>query len=340
VTPPLVIHPHLHPRRTGVTGHVEAVVPALASSFEVKTVGRSLAPSLPRIGWGELWRRIRTRPVVWHAHRNLELLAGLLLRPFARAMKIVFTRHSGSTPGAYTRLLARRAERVLTLTPEGARLIRAPAVVVGHGVDLSRYQPPADRRAAFRSLGVPGERALGIVGRVRPEKGHGDLAEAMAPLLARFPEWQIVLVGRVAPSHRAFAAELAHALGERVTFAGEQAEIARWYQGLDVLVHPSWSEGYSLVLLEALASGCCVIASRLPYTDGLVEHGRNGFLYEPRDVAGLRAILQEVLSDRARLEGVGRAAAADARARLGIDSEARALGEVYRGLFTDGDGAP
>ena len=137
-TAALVVHPHLHPRRTGVTRHVETVVPTLAREreLEVTTWGKSLDPSLPRESFASLWRRLRQRgPSIWHAHRNNELLIGLLLRLAQQSLRVVFTRHSATKPGLWTRLLARRANRVLTLDPDSARFFEGDVRVVPHGVD-------------------------------------------------------------------------------------------------------------------------------------------------------------------------------------------------------------
>ena len=111
----LVVHPHFHRRRTGVTAHTELVVTELARTSETRALGELLAARVPRITWGELWRRLRTEPLVWHAHRNNELLVGLLLRLLGREVRLVYTRHGGGRPGRFTRLLARQAERLVTL---------------------------------------------------------------------------------------------------------------------------------------------------------------------------------------------------------------------------------
>src|SRR5712692_548759 len=115
---PLVVHPHFHLRRTGVTRHVETIVPALRREFEARAIGSQLRAEIPRIGWGELWRRLRAERVVWHAHRNNELLVGLLIRLFSSNLRVAFTRHSASRPGQYTRFLARRANLRVALTEE------------------------------------------------------------------------------------------------------------------------------------------------------------------------------------------------------------------------------
>ena len=174
---PLVVHPHFHRRRTGVTAHTELVVSELArtgaSAWEARAMGEHLAAHVPRIAWGELWRRLGHEPIVWHAHRNHELLAGLLLRLLGREVRLVYTRHGGGRPGRLTRLLARRAERLVTLNAQGAEWMGMPSTLIGHGVDLTRFSPPEDREAAWRALGLGGHHGVGVVGRLRPAKGQG-----------------------------------------------------------------------------------------------------------------------------------------------------------------------
>ena len=70
-----------------------------------------------------------------------------------------------------------------------------PSTIVGHGIDLERFQPPVDRDEAWRKLGLGGRYGVGVVGRIRKEKGQGDFIEAIRPLLPVYPEWKAVLVG-------------------------------------------------------------------------------------------------------------------------------------------------
>ncbi len=323
----LVVHPHFHPRRTGVTAHTELIVPALAALCEARGVGELLPPEVPRITLGEVWRRAGRETVVWHAHRNNELLWGYLFRLLGRRLKLVFTRHGSSPPGAFTRLLLRGLDALVTLNDEVASLVRRPSRIVQHGLDLARFRPPADRAAAWKALGLPGARGVGVVGRLREDKGQGDFVEAVSPLLEQHPEWTPVLVGLA--KEPAWAEALRAKTGGRLVLAGEQRDVAPWYQGLSVVVHPSHGEAFSMVLIEAMASGCAVVATRLPAVPDVVDDGRTGFLFEPGDVAGLRALLERLLADPALVERVGRAAAEAAKARFGVEHEARALYEVY-----------
>jgi mannosyltransferase len=85
---PLVIHPHFHRRRTGVTAHTELIVPELSRLMETRALGKHLAADVPRITWGELWRCLREEPLLWHAHRNNELLFGFLLRLLGKEVRL------------------------------------------------------------------------------------------------------------------------------------------------------------------------------------------------------------------------------------------------------------
>lgn len=325
---PLVVHPHFHPRRTGVTRHVESVVPPLSEEMETRVIGRALDPALPSIEWGELWRRARREPVVWHAHRNNELVAGLVLRSLGARIRLVFTRHSWHRPGWFTRLLMRGADRVVALTPQMTRLLPVSATVVGHGLDTRRFHPPDDRDAAWSALGVGGRHGVAFIGRVREDKGALDFAEAVAPLLTQHPDWRAVFVGRADPDVRKRIERMAPG----VVFVGEVPDVERWYQGATIVVQPSWVESYALVRLEAMASGCCLVASRLPQLPDFVEHGRTGLLFEARDVAGLRAALAVALADPDRAREMGRRAEEEVRSRFGVENEARALAAIYREL--------
>ncbi|MFL5351688.1 glycosyltransferase family 4 protein [Archangium sp.] len=329
----LVIHPHFHNRRTGVTRHVETVVPVLSQWMETLTIGSALEGDLPRIGWRALWNRVRREPVIWHAHRNNELIVGLLLKLFGRQVKVVFTRHASMQPRPFTRLLAGRAHRLISLTPQVAEVMRLPSTIIAHGVDLTRFAPSPERSAAWSRLGLSGRYGIGVIGRVRPAKGQGDFVEAIAPLLSKYPEWHPLLVGLVKSGERDWADQLRASTGGALSLVGEQSDVVPWYQGLSVLVHPSYTEGFSLVHVEALATGCCVVASRLPYLPDIIEHGRTGFLFEPGDVKGLRDILDMLMAEPERALAVGRNAAEEARRRFGIEHEARALADLYETLL-------
>ncbi len=325
----LVVHPHFHGRRTGVTRHVEEVARVPVAGLEVRVFelalfGRVLAAALPRARWSALRAAARGDGLVWHAHRNLEALFGLLLRAWLPRVRVVFTRHADGRPSAWTRWLQRRADRVVALTGAMARGLDVPATVVGHGVDVERFQPPGDRAQAWAALGQGGGRGVGVLGRLRPRKGQGDFVEAFTALSP--PGWTAVLVGAAKGRDAPWAQGLT---GPRVKWVGAQHDVGPWLRGCTVVVQPSRREGFGLVLLEAMACGCCVVSTRTGGAEALIEHGVTGFLVEPGDVAALRAQLAAVLADPPAAEEVGRAARQRVEARFAVAVEAEALAAVY-----------
>ncbi|MBX7114159.1 MAG: glycosyltransferase family 4 protein [Myxococcaceae bacterium] len=329
----LVIHPHFHGRRTGVTAHTESLVKALAPHVEVFALGRSLQSRVPQLSWGQLLRRLGQEPAIWHAHRNNELMAGLALRLFFPKLRVVFSRHGHGVPGRYTRFLAARADQRVTLTHEGSRLLSSSSEVVPHGVSLERFTPPEDRQGLWRGHRLGGEYGIGVVGRIRVDKGQGDFVKAVAPLLEAFSSWRAVLVGLARGPDVAWADRLRAQTNGQLVLAGEHADVVPWYQSLSIVVQPSHAESFGLVMLEAMASGCCLVTSALPHVAQYVEHGRTGFIYPVGDSDALQRILRELMNEPLKAKAVGEAAARAAQARFGIAREAQTMQALYEKLL-------
>ena len=328
----LVVHPHFHPRRTGVTTHTEQMVRAQAALGETKAMGKFLKGIVPSISLKEVWRRASKEAVIWHAHRNNELLVGFLLKIFRSKVRLVLTRHGSNRPGFFSRILFRLADALVTLNDEVAAMVRYPSVVVFHGVDTSKYLPPKNRAEAFAKLNLPGKYALGVVGRIRPEKGQGDFVEALVPLLDEFPEWTPVLVGLSKGEDAPWALKLREKTRGRLLLVGEKSDVLPWYQGLSVVVQPSHREAFSMVPLEAMACGCVVVASRLPAIPKLIEDGKTGFVYTSGDIESLRDILRRVLSSHALAERMGQSARQSVERQWAVENEAQALWALYQSL--------
>jgi mannosyltransferase len=328
----LVVQVHWHHRRSGVTTHVESICGPLAKDFEVRWLGSERPASVPAITTGEVFARAGRETVIWHAHRNNDLLFATQARLLRPKLKVVFTRHGSYPPGTFSRWVAKWADVMITLNEENAGWMKAPSVVIPHGVDTARFSPPASREQAWAALGQGGRYGIGVAGRVRENKGQGDFVEAIAPLLPKFPEWRAALVGLALGDDARWAEQLKAKTGGALLLPGESREIERWYQGFTVLVNPSRGESFGLTMVEGMAAGCCVVASNLFHVPGLIEHGRTGFIYPPRDVDALREILENLMRDPQRAEQIGRNAAEEARARLSITTETDAIAAIYKTL--------
>jgi glycosyltransferase involved in cell wall biosynthesis len=175
---------------------------------------------------------------------------------------------------------------------------------------------------------------VACVGGIQRRKGQLDLVEAAAPLARAIPDLVFVLAGAAGDAE--YLAELearVAALGLERHFRriGFEANIRNLLSVSEALVHPSHSEGLGLAILEAMAAGLPVVATRCGGPEELVEDGVSGFLTpvgSPRDLA---AALRRALADSGGARAMGRAAALRARA-FSPERTARGTEEVYRGL--------
>jgi glycosyltransferase involved in cell wall biosynthesis len=171
-------------------------------------------------------------------------------------------------------------------------------VTIANGIDPSRYRRTLTAPEARRILGIdPGGVWIGMIGRCRREKGGDVFIHALAELCRRRADVRGVLIGDGpdCTQWRGLAAELG--LGERLRFTGFLPDVRPWMQALDVLAVPSRQESSGLVVLEAFAAGCPVVASRVGGIPDWLTDGEEGLLVPPEDPAALAAVLGTTLSD-------------------------------------------
>lgn len=149
---------------------------------------------------------------------------------------------------------------------------------------------------------------LGVVGSLYPVKGHRFLLEAMPEILRRWPNARLLVIGRGELDVALKEQVEQLAIGANVHFLGMRQDVPRLLSLLDVFVLPSLSEGLSLALLEAMASGKPVVATRVGGNPELIDHGRTGFLIQPEDGKDLAANLLNLLSDPGMMQQFGRQA--------------------------------
>ncbi|HZC96297.1 MAG TPA: glycosyltransferase family 1 protein, partial [Bradyrhizobium sp.] len=217
-----LIVPNLHRRYSGVTATNRMVAPKLARIYRAAWLGSHAPDGIARMGFADLvklWRR-RT-PLIWHARRNNEMIAGVLLKALGWPLKLVFTSAAQRHHTRFTRWLIRRMDAIIATSDISASFLKREATVAMHGVDTDAYAPSADRAAAFAEAKLPGSFAIGCFGRVRAQKGSDVFVEAMCRLLPRYPDFTAVIVGAIAVEQTAFANDLKN----RIEAAGLQSRI-------------------------------------------------------------------------------------------------------------------
>ena len=181
---------------------------------------------------------------------------------------------------------------------------------------------------------APDARVILSVGRLSSEKGHADLLAAMRLLLRDQPQLAIklILVGdgieRPSLERAAAAADLAPS----VMFAGQCSNVWLYYSLADVFVLPSHSEGSPNVLLEAMAAGVPIVATKVGGVPETVEDSRSALLVPPSEPAAMASALARILNDPALAARLAANASERLEARFSPHSRYQALLEVYRSI--------
>jgi mannosyltransferase len=338
-----VVAPNLKRRLSGVTSTIVQLVPLQARTIGIATLGPGLPDSLPQMrGWqvfSLLRRPASGRKRIWHARRNVEMAAGLVLRSVFRApLLLLFTSAAQRNHRPFTKWLIGRMDAVIATSERSASYLAVPHTVVMHGIDTERFHPPRDDDDRFTVSGLPGRYAIGCFGRIRHSKGTDLFVDAMIALLPEFPDWTAVITGRVTAEHQAFGDELsrrvsAAGLSGRIHFLGEVPDVGVWYRRLSLYVAPSRNEGFGLTPLEAMASRTAVVASDAGAYAELVTRGVTGAVVPAGDGDALTEAIRTYLADPALAAAHADNGLADVAARFPLAKEAAGISHIYDALW-------
>jgi L-malate glycosyltransferase len=128
----------------------------------------------------------------------------------------------------------------------------------------------------------------------------------------------------------------ARGLAGACTFVPTTDQVAEWLRAIDIFVLPSTSEALSNALLEAMACGCCPVASRVGGNPELIRHGENGMLFEAGDVGQLADELETLVELRVLREQLAAKARLTAE-QFSIAASARRMEEIYTELIEAGE---
>lgn len=348
-TAPELVVTNFHRRFTGVSATADAVVSCQRAHYRMDLVGHAL-PSVPEpISYRRALAACRRRPdgkpfAIWHVRRNAEMAAAIFARDVLRLpIRTLFTSAAQRRHSAFPRGLIGRMDAVVATTAKAASFIPGVAAVIPHGVDIRRFRPLNEDEAKDAPLCLAGRRGIGIVGRIRPEKGTDLFVEALLGVLPRRPDYAAVVIGRAMPADAAFEqrlrTEIARAgLADRFLFLGERppAEIPRLMRSLSLLVAPARYEGYGMTVLEAMASGTAVVASDTGVYGEVIEPGREGFVTPVGDAEALSRAILQATADFGHLRFMGRAARDKAAKKLSLEQETAAYGDLMKMLWQGG----
>jgi glycosyltransferase involved in cell wall biosynthesis len=202
--------------------------------------------------------------------------------------------------------------------------------VVPNGVDVAAIDTARPGVEVRRELGLPeGVAVIGLVGRLDHwGKGHKELFEVMARFRERYSVHALIVGGgRKIDEMRQSAESLG--LAGTVHFLGPRHDVPDLLRSMDIFVLPSYSEGVSLALLEAMAAGLPVIATAVGGLPEVVTEGENGLLIPPRDAPALAGALERLIADPAFAQHLGANARTHVREHFSLDRLGREINEIY-----------
>jgi glycosyltransferase involved in cell wall biosynthesis len=215
----------------------------------------------------------------------------------------------------------------------------ANIVVIRNGVELTRFaKAPAGDRIR-RELGIAADaRLVVVVSRLTRLKGIEQFLQAAAALKPRYHGVRFLIVGETSPPDPAYLAQLlalSHSLGvaDVVTFTGLRSDVPSVLGAADVAVMPSLNEALSNVLLESMAAGAPVVATRVGGTPEALIDGETGLLVPPGDVEAMTVAVSRLLDDRELARRLGCAARRLIAARFSVERMVSATEDLYASLL-------
>jgi len=313
----------------------------------VENLQRGRIDPIAVVRLGDCFRRDRPDVVFCLDHHNAMLwgrIAGLL----AGAKALIVASHSTGLYGRRgsfrrsDRMMMRFTRCVVALSETHAAYLRdtegidpARIRIVENGIDTERYAKPEGSRSEVREqFGLtPNDEVVIMVAALRPEKAHETLLAAASKLRNGRPNLRCLIVGDGDRRGELEAMSRRLALDGIVQFLGQRADIDRLLRASDVLVLPSKPvvETLPLCVLEAMAAGVPVVASRVGSVPDLVRDQETGVLIAPADPGELAAGIDYTLGDRSRSAAMAEAARKLVVERYGVGRMVR----DYETLFEE-----
>jgi glycosyltransferase involved in cell wall biosynthesis len=280
---------------------------------------------------------------VIHSHTTDALADAAVCRLLSPRVKLVHTFHFGNYPHLpkrqlqIERLFARFASRLVAVSEVQRSQISAtfglePSAIgrVWNGVPLAPTHPDSSFRA---KIGATDHVLIGTVATMIPQKGLPDLLAVARILRASGRRVRFVVLGDGAM--RAELELLRSQLGveDTVVFAGWVKDASRVaVPEFDIFFQPSLWEAMSIAVLEAMAAGVPVVASRVGENPHIIEHGKDGLLVEPRDVEGMARELTRLVDDVSLRRQLGAAGSDTVSRQFTVSHMARAYERIYEEL--------
>jgi glycosyltransferase involved in cell wall biosynthesis len=323
--------------------------PEVAERLRSEGLAVDEIPCSGRLDWSavrRIFRLIRSRQIdVVHSH-GYKGDVYAYLATWCTSVPLVATAHNwtGKTevPPIYNtvdRLVLRRFSCVVAVSQGVAQILRESGIRrfrlfrIPNGIDVAPFE--LARQTLETDAQETRSLVVGMVGRLVKEKGCEYFLRAAADVLPRFPGARFILVGDgpERASLEQLARELKLRIGQNIEFWGHRDDMPSVYACLDICVLPSFAEGMPMTVLEAMAGGKPVIATRVGEIPQLVNPGVDGLLVSPGDVDELSAAIIRLMGDTNLRRRMGANGQQKARKSFSADGMARSYSALYHQIL-------
>jgi glycosyltransferase involved in cell wall biosynthesis len=285
-----------------------------------------------------------------HAHLGRDYLVAAMACRRAKTAKLVLTRHHylPIKQNAIYRWLLQDLSAVIAVSRSvGESIAQRLAIdpkkvhVIPNWIDPERFNP-IDREAARSMFRLRSSLSVACIGQITPAKGQEEFINAAGRIARMRADVEFVVVGAENDESSPFTrrlAELAGNLGiaDRVSFKGHVYHMAELLAAVDIVVVPSWDEGFSLVTAEAMAARRAVLASDIAAIREIIDDNVTGMLFPVRDVSALANKLLWLLSDAPLRERLAAQGQRVVYTRFGRDQIIDKIEAVYKAVMGEND---
>ncbi len=255
------------------------------------------AADIPKVATNHLWKRTTTKSSIY------ALLDALLLRFFDQVFGV--------------------SDEIVQ---EMSRLHIKNPVKIANGVDLKRFMNIVPPPSLYQELNIKtNQRILGMISSLTPEKGHGVAIQAIQNIVREYPHVKLLIIGDGILGVELQQQVKEQGLNDHVVFLGKRMDIPDILSIIDIFLLPSYKEGLPMALLEAMAAGKAVIASRVGENAQVVIPHKTGMLIEAGDVGQLKSAIMELLLDKKLIQMLGQ----NARIKIKEQYSSEKMAEDY-----------
>ena len=248
---------------------------------------------------------------VIHTHNTQPLVDGTIGALMSGVKTIIHTDHARNFPDKRRYmfaewLMSHFAYKVVGVSEHTSedlikyeRISRKKILTIPNGINGNRFSININKQAKRKELGIHGSGPIiGLGVRLTEGKGINYLLQAMPDIIKKFTDITLVIVGDGPAADKLKKQTVELGITRNVLFLGSRLDIPELLKVFDIYVLPSLSEGLPMVLLEAMAAGCPIVATNVGGIPTLIKHGDNGSMVEPKNPQALASEIIKLLSSQ------------------------------------------